>query len=289
MLIQAIEALKASLQAMSAAQQKVKAPTTVRRARQKKEPRCKFCGNTGHLIKECEEAEAYVLKGRCTRDKSGKIVLSSGAEVPPQTIGKTLQERCDRYHQQNTGPSEFAPAAQSDRRPHSTTAEQATQQPTGVTGPDSEKPSEATYTTPKVPAAARAVSAETKQTTAAQLVLRPERTPHPETVPVVPVAQRCTSRRLADVTGEVLPSTEQSFRTCEQVQGSDPAALVRKEAERYSRQYRWPAACAMLVHIAAAGIQDEDRRVHRPIQLWIPRRRAQWRRRRPNPAEQAET
>jgi hypothetical protein len=163
------------------------------------------------------------------------------------------------------------------------------QRSTGITGPDPEEPSEATYTTPKVPAAASAVNAENQRTTTAQLTPQSERTPHPEAGPVVPVAQRCTFQRLADVTEAVLPSTEHSFRTCEQVQGDGTAALARRETERYSWQCRQPATCAMRVHTSAAGRKDKDHHAHRPVQLWTPRRCARWRQRRSNPAQRAET
>ncbi len=61
--------------------------------RRKKAPRCKFCGNTGHLIKDCEEAKEYILIGKCKRNTFGRIVLPSGTDIPQEIDCKTLQER----------------------------------------------------------------------------------------------------------------------------------------------------------------------------------------------------
>ncbi|KAF8488566.1 hypothetical protein F5888DRAFT_1809614 [Russula emetica] len=98
-LLQAIEALKASLQAIISGQRTAEAHAIVQRARQKKAPHCKFCGKAGHIIKECEEVDEYLLK--CKRNTSGRIVLSSGAEVPHGINCRTLRECCDAYHRQN--------------------------------------------------------------------------------------------------------------------------------------------------------------------------------------------
>jgi hypothetical protein len=99
-LLQAIAALKASLQATTAGQEAVKAQATESGGRQRKAPRCKFCGNAGHLIKDCEEVEGYILIGKCKCNKSGRIVLPSGAEAPPpRTNSRTLRERFEDHHQ----------------------------------------------------------------------------------------------------------------------------------------------------------------------------------------------
>ena len=71
-------------------------------ARKKRPLRCKFCGNVGHIVKACKDAEEYVLSGRCMRDASGNILLPSGAKIPRETPGKTLRDRCDVYHQQSS-------------------------------------------------------------------------------------------------------------------------------------------------------------------------------------------
>jgi hypothetical protein len=115
-LLQAIATLEASLQATMAGQEAAKVHVTASKARQKKAPRCKFCGKTGHLIKDCEEADEYVLTGRCTRDTFGRIVLSSGVKVPPEVGCKTLQERCDRYRRQSTQRVQPAPMEMHRRR-----------------------------------------------------------------------------------------------------------------------------------------------------------------------------
>ncbi|KAF8494895.1 hypothetical protein F5888DRAFT_1805212 [Russula emetica] len=100
-LLQAIEALKASLQAIISGQRTAEAHAMVQRVRQKKAPHCKFCGKAGHIIKECEEVDEYLLTGKCKRNTSGRIVLSSGAELPHTINPRTLQEYCDAYHRQN--------------------------------------------------------------------------------------------------------------------------------------------------------------------------------------------
>ena len=64
---------------------------------------CKFCRSRAHLEEECEEADKYILAGKCKRNVFGRLTLPSGADVPPWLRGKTLQERFDKYHSQCPG------------------------------------------------------------------------------------------------------------------------------------------------------------------------------------------
>src|SRR6266702_412821 len=73
-----------------------------------------------HLEEECEEADKYILAGKCKCNMFGKIVLPSGAEVPRRIKGRSLQERFEEYHRQYPG-QQAAPAYLEDlarlRRP----------------------------------------------------------------------------------------------------------------------------------------------------------------------------
>ena len=97
----AVEALKASLQAILAGQETVEDRETAPRTWQKKTALCKFCGKPGHLIKECKKADEYTRTGKCKRDASGRIVLPSGAEVPRSVNCKTLHEHFEEWHRRN--------------------------------------------------------------------------------------------------------------------------------------------------------------------------------------------
>ncbi len=99
-LFQAVTALGADLQSFIEGQEVIKPQAAVQRTRQKKGPCCKFCGNIGHIIKVCQEAEKYVCIGKCKWDVSGRVVLPSGANIPYATNCKTLRQHCDEYHQQ---------------------------------------------------------------------------------------------------------------------------------------------------------------------------------------------
>jgi len=101
-LLQVMAALGADLQAFIGGQGVIKPQAAVWRARKKKEPCCKFCGNIGHIIKACREAEQYICIGKCKQNNVGKIVLPSGADIPPAINCKTLQERSDKYHKQQS-------------------------------------------------------------------------------------------------------------------------------------------------------------------------------------------
>ncbi len=99
-LFQAVAALGADLQSFIEGQEVIKQQAVVQRTRQKKGPCCKFCGDIGHIIKACQEVDKYVCIGKCKQDIAGRIVLPSGADIPYAANCKTLQQRCDKYHQQ---------------------------------------------------------------------------------------------------------------------------------------------------------------------------------------------
>ncbi|KAH9007753.1 hypothetical protein EDB84DRAFT_1600407 [Lactarius hengduanensis] len=60
--------------------------------------RCRFCRSITHLEEDCEEADMYIHAGKCRRDVVGKIVLPSGARIPHNIIGGTLQDRLEEYY-----------------------------------------------------------------------------------------------------------------------------------------------------------------------------------------------
>jgi hypothetical protein len=80
---------------------------------------------------------------------------------------------------------------------------------------------------------------------------------HPEAVPVLAALQR-THRRLADILGAVLPSTERIFKARGQVQNRTTAVSATEEAQRYSQQCKQSAACAMFAHLSADFGQNKD-------------------------------
>ncbi|KIY47352.1 hypothetical protein FISHEDRAFT_29362, partial [Fistulina hepatica ATCC 64428] len=64
---------------------------------------CNFCGGTNHFINNCEVCRCYLMGGRCTQSREGRIVLPSGGAIQRFTPGNTLQEKLDWYHQMNPG------------------------------------------------------------------------------------------------------------------------------------------------------------------------------------------
>ncbi len=119
-LAEAIATLKTGLEAILSAQQSAESCAPESDAAQSQAERCKFCGSATHLEEECEEADKYILAGKCKRNVFGKIVLPSGAEVPRRIKGKCLRERFEEYHRQYPG-QQAAPAYLEDlarpRRP----------------------------------------------------------------------------------------------------------------------------------------------------------------------------
>ena len=109
MLTEAIATLKAGLEATLSAQQSTESCAPEPKAAQSQDERCKFCRSAMHLEEECEEADKYILAGKCKRNVFGKIVLPSGAEVPQHIKGKCLHERFEEYHRQYPG-QQAAPA-----------------------------------------------------------------------------------------------------------------------------------------------------------------------------------
>jgi hypothetical protein len=271
-LLQAIADLKASLQATSAGPKAVRAHATVPGARDKKAPRCKFCGKAGHLIKDCKEADKYILAGKCKRNASGRIVLSSGADITCGTDCKTLQDRCDKWHRQNPGLQAAIPRPHPDnladppQRPVSQEAPQAFPQTSRATNPTTET---------RHPMASK-VSARPHSTgSQAPKRIGAHRTPVPVPIPA-PAAQQRTYRRLPYRTGIFIASSERISRTRRPVRDRRGLALARWEPERYSRPYRQPTACAMCVHVSAIGLQDGDHRTQPQTRLQVPQQHARW-------------
>jgi hypothetical protein len=233
-LLQAIEALKASLlQTTTAGQEEVKAPAKVRRARLKKEPRCKFCGKSGHLIKDCKEAEEYILIGKCKQNMSGRIVLPSGAVAPSGTSSRTLQQRFDNYHQQNPGLQ-----AAISRPPQDDAANQQSlglQEARQATPAAAGAPPGPPAPEPKYPAANK-VSVQPHSTELQAAPQVPKCTcPDTEAVPV-PVAQQRTHRQLVNIIGACLSSSEHILKLRGPVQGMGKAVFATQEARHYSPQ-----------------------------------------------------
>ncbi len=119
-LAEAIATLKTGLEAILSAQQSAESCAPESDAAQSRAEQCKFCRSAVHLEEECEEADKYILAGKCKRNVFGKIVLPSGAEVPWRIKGKCLRERFEEYHRQYPG-QQAAPAYLEDlarlRRP----------------------------------------------------------------------------------------------------------------------------------------------------------------------------
>ena len=60
--------------------------------------RCFYCGQVGHVVTECNEAEIDVEAGLLRRDVDGKLRLYSGDFIPNMPNAPTLKERVDRYY-----------------------------------------------------------------------------------------------------------------------------------------------------------------------------------------------
>ena len=74
--------LKKCSEALIANQKGVGAPIREPETARSQAPYCGFCRSRVHYVEECEEADKYVLTGKCKRNVFGRIVLPSGAEVP---------------------------------------------------------------------------------------------------------------------------------------------------------------------------------------------------------------
>jgi hypothetical protein len=268
-LLQAIVDLKASLKAIIADQSAARAHQTAPEARNKKARRCKFCGGVGHIIKACNEADEYVLARKCTRDPSGRILLPCGAEVPQETNGKTIRERCDELHRQN--PSIQVAAARSHK---DDTADQA-----------SSVPQEARHAAP-LEVRETSLMSNSKHPTARKESARPHSTSTgPEDRLQVPkrqictctdavaetAAPQCTHRRLADIIGASLPSSECTLKVRGQERDRYPAVLAREEVHRQCKRL---TTCAMSAHASEFCIQGRNHLWHRRTYLQVPRQRA---------------
>ncbi|KAG6894883.1 hypothetical protein C0993_010539, partial [Termitomyces sp. T159_Od127] len=66
---------------------------------------CHFCGELGHTMSRgwCNTLEQYICLGRVRRGTDGKVVLSTGANIPNYLELKSYQERVDKWHRRNPG------------------------------------------------------------------------------------------------------------------------------------------------------------------------------------------
>jgi hypothetical protein len=62
--------------------------------------KCMFDG-CDRYIRDCPGVEEYIQQGKCRRDVTGKVVLSSGAYVPRNIPGENLRDRIDEWHKRN--------------------------------------------------------------------------------------------------------------------------------------------------------------------------------------------
>jgi len=51
---------------------------------------CNFCGETGHIMRNCLLCQEYITAGKCKRNTEGKIVLPTGAFIPRDILGKYI-------------------------------------------------------------------------------------------------------------------------------------------------------------------------------------------------------
>jgi len=77
--------------------------TSDRNVTTSQDPRCHFCGLTGHFIRQCPDVLDYIRLGRCTRNAVGKITLPSGYFVSREIPGEFLKYRIDEWHRRNPG------------------------------------------------------------------------------------------------------------------------------------------------------------------------------------------
>lgn len=59
---------------------------------------CRFCGQPGHFIHECPNADEYLRTGKAIRNATGQITLPNGAFLPKVFQGSWLQEGFDNFY-----------------------------------------------------------------------------------------------------------------------------------------------------------------------------------------------
>jgi len=64
---------------------------------------CTFCGSLEHFIRSCDVVDEYMRQGKVRRNVDGKVVLSTGAFVPRDIVGRYLKDRVDEWHKRNPG------------------------------------------------------------------------------------------------------------------------------------------------------------------------------------------
>lgn len=88
-------------------------------------PRCAFCSETSHYVRECPRAQTAVREGRCVRNGTNRLVLPDGSELP-MGYGRNLGDRLDAFYRENPTrvPQPLPPLtnATRDTPPHITAA-----------------------------------------------------------------------------------------------------------------------------------------------------------------------
>ncbi|KZT31098.1 hypothetical protein SISSUDRAFT_1068103, partial [Sistotremastrum suecicum HHB10207 ss-3] len=65
-------------------------------------PGCAFCGQTGHMVRNCPVVTDYISQGKAKRTADGSRLLTPGdTQIPPGFRGQTLKERLDIWLTQN--------------------------------------------------------------------------------------------------------------------------------------------------------------------------------------------
>ena len=63
---------------------------------------CTFCSSLKHFIRSCDVVEEYMRQGKVRRNIDGKVVLSTGAFVPHDIVGRYLKDHIDEWHKCNS-------------------------------------------------------------------------------------------------------------------------------------------------------------------------------------------
>ena len=58
---------------------------------------CNYCGEE-HFIRDCPHVTTDIQAGKCKRNQDGKVVLSTGAFVPREIVGRFLRDRVNEWH-----------------------------------------------------------------------------------------------------------------------------------------------------------------------------------------------
>src|SRR5947209_3020737 len=75
----------------------------VNRSQAVRQKTCIGCGSEGHFVQECKKVDEAVSSGLCRRDVNGKVILSTGSEIPRSIPGDNLLARIREWHKRNPG------------------------------------------------------------------------------------------------------------------------------------------------------------------------------------------